>query len=214
MMHDDAERCGGGPAPSRTNVHWWCTYAAQRRQTLRGIHQPAADSKPPDDVEPSTNSCRYCTHRLNIYGSGFSTDRYSGANFVLIGPYQCNVIHHLTSDTVVSAASSRSSARRGAARTRMGAWQARGMHVAPCCWHRCGCSQPGACGRALCCWADAACVPPPCMPCALPGRIQGCSPVAGLMLAALLLPMHVPSQCINQPYALYTSVCIADIAAL
>jgi hypothetical protein len=35
-------------------------------------------------------------------------------------------------------------------------------------------------------------------PCALPGRIQGCSPVACLMLAALLLPMHVPSECNNQ----------------
>ncbi len=37
------------------------------------------------------------------------------------------------------------------------------------------------------------------MPCALPGRIQGCSPVACLMLAALLLPMHVPSKCNDQP---------------
>ncbi|GAX81120.1 hypothetical protein CEUSTIGMA_g8554.t1 [Chlamydomonas eustigma] len=39
---------------------------------------------------------------VTILGVGFSTDTYLGSNVVLIGPYQCNVINHLTSDTVIT----------------------------------------------------------------------------------------------------------------
>ena len=39
--------------------------------------------------------------RLFIRGSGFSVDRYQGANAVFVGKYPCNVIDHLTSETTV-----------------------------------------------------------------------------------------------------------------
>ena len=37
-----------------------------------------------------------------IQGAGFSMDKYTGSNVVSIGPYPCNVIDHLTSDTLIT----------------------------------------------------------------------------------------------------------------
>lgn len=47
---------------------------------------------------PSTSSHR----RMVIQGAGFSMDKYTGSNVVSIGPYPCNVINHLTSDTLIT----------------------------------------------------------------------------------------------------------------
>eukprot|EP00983_Pelagomonas_calceolata_P020657 649429-Pelagomonas_calceolata.AAC.1 len=45
------------------------------------------------------------THtRLEIRGVGFSSDRLQGGNQVFVGPFECSVIDHYTSDTVVGAA--------------------------------------------------------------------------------------------------------------
>jgi hypothetical protein len=44
-----------------------------------------------------------CPHnRLIISGEGFSQDLYTGGNFVSVGPYPCHVVHHLTSDTLIT----------------------------------------------------------------------------------------------------------------
>ena len=40
--------------------------------------------------------------RLVIQGVGFSADRYTGGNVVTVGPYPCNVINHLTTDSLIT----------------------------------------------------------------------------------------------------------------
>ena len=67
------------------------------------LHVRPVDDTPQNTHVPALGALCALRRRLSIYGSGFSVDRYSGTNVVLIGSYPCNIINHLTSDTVVSA---------------------------------------------------------------------------------------------------------------
>jgi hypothetical protein len=40
--------------------------------------------------------------RITITGSGFSTDKYTGSNVVYIGALSCNVVGHMSGESIVS----------------------------------------------------------------------------------------------------------------
>ncbi|KAL6747058.1 hypothetical protein V8C86DRAFT_3034101 [Haematococcus lacustris] len=52
-------------------------------------------------IQPTIGSLGGST-RLQITGTGFSTDRFAGGNVVYVGPYPCSVIPHLSSNSLVT----------------------------------------------------------------------------------------------------------------
>ncbi|GFH23935.1 uncharacterized protein HaLaN_21635, partial [Haematococcus lacustris] len=54
-------------------------------------------------IQPTIGSLGGSTScRLQITGTGFSTDRFAGGNVVYVGPYPCSVIPHLSSNSLVT----------------------------------------------------------------------------------------------------------------
>lgn len=70
----------------------WLVHGQQQQQAAVVI----------SSISPSQGSLAGGT-RLQITGSGFSADRFSGVgNIVQVGKYPCQVLNHKTTDTLVS----------------------------------------------------------------------------------------------------------------